>query len=71
MASESQESVDVRLDALTEKIDEIQRSLDRMRRAAYIRLVLTIIIVVLPLIGLVATLPRMFTMLSNSDILGL
>ncbi|MDO8462773.1 MAG: hypothetical protein Q7S96_00665 [bacterium] len=56
-----------RLDALTEQVSALQRSIDRMRRAAYIRLALTIIVIVLPLLGLFFTLPRMIAAFGGSS----
>lgn len=54
-----------RLDTLEEKLDTIQRTLDRMRRAAQLRLALTIVVIVLPFIGLLVVLPQMLATLGS------
>ena len=56
-----------RLDALTEQVSALQRSIDRMRRAAHIRLALTVIVVVLPLLGFFFTIPRIIAAIDKAS----
>lgn len=68
MASPTPEDVpDVaeELRTLAAKVDAVQLTLNRMRRAAYIRLAVTLVAILIPLIGLIVTLPRFLAALGG------
>ena len=51
------------------KLDEIRKSVERMRKYFLWTLVLSIVFIVLPLIGLIFAIPKFLSIYTNADLL--
>lgn len=57
-----------KLDAQEKKLDEIARSIEKMRKYFFWTLVITLAVIVLPLIGLIFVVPQFLSNYSNLGI---
>ena len=51
------------------KLDEIRKSVERMRKYFLWTLVLSIVFIVLPLVGLIFAIPKFLSIYTNADLL--